>query len=133
MSERDTVEQMLGVGLDPAVAVRAQVWTPGGGLDYTVVHACVQLARDAAARLVARAGLQAPGTAASAAVLLPGGWSVEPADPPSWWPLDPIGLEDQAARPMDPDGWLVSGYGDGWLWLLATWTGEPEQQHNEPG
>lgn len=128
MSERDTIEHVLGVGLDPAVAVRAQVWTPGGGLDYTVVHASVQLARDAAAELAARSGLEAPDTAAAAAVLLPGGWSVEPADPPSWWPSDPTGLDDQAARPLDPDGWLVSGYGDGRLWLLATWTTEPEGQ-----
>jgi hypothetical protein len=34
--------------------------------------------------IAARAGLEGPEAAAS--VLLPDGWSVEPSDPPHWWP-----------------------------------------------
>ncbi len=124
MSDREAVEVLLGVTLDRAVPVRAQVWSPDDELGYTVVHASVELSRADAAELAVRAGLAAPAAAAAAAVLLPGGWSVDPAEPPPWWPADPATLDDQAARPLGADGWLVSGYGHGRLWLLATWTAE---------
>lgn len=121
MSERETIEALLGTSLGD-LRHRLHVASPDGDLDVTVAYASLEIGRAQAVELVARAGLTSPEAARFAAVLLPGGWSVEPADPPPWWPADPSVLDEQAARPLDANGWLVCGYGDGHLWMLATWT-----------
>jgi len=117
--DRTDLERMLGITVDPSYPVRVHEYRAEGDADYEVVYAAIEIGQNDATELQRAAGLLAPDEDSYAAVILPSGWNVEPGDPPQWWPNDPTTLAHQAARQLD-GGWVVSGYAEGTLLLLAT-------------
>ncbi|MGW0229318.1 hypothetical protein ACWDWO_13460 [Actinopolymorpha singaporensis] len=117
----ETVGTLLGTPVDRTSPVRVHTYAAPGELDYEVVYAAVDLAEADARALLEHAGLTGPEAVSFARVMLPGGWNIDPGSPPAWWP-EPTVLRDQAARSLPPNGWLLCGYQDGTLYVLATRT-----------
>jgi len=120
--DREMLENWLGTALDPSYPVRVHMYEEHSDADYEVGYGAVELPSAAVAAVQEAGGLLTPDALAFADVMLPSAWSVEPGDPPDWWPTDPSTLTAQAGRPLE-GGWLACGYGAGVLFVLETRAG----------
>ncbi|MFD2470624.1 hypothetical protein [Amycolatopsis silviterrae] len=113
--KRRQAESALGTPLPAETAdVEFHRWRPAPGIDYAIAYARLQLSRAAALAFQDRLGLGAD------AVYLATGWQVPAESAPEWWPAEPaMTLTDQAARATDGGGWLIAGYAEPYLYLLA--------------
>lgn len=121
--QRSRLGHLLKVALQPSWPVDVHVFSVDAQADYHVVYGRLGLSMTEARELVAAAGLVSAGEDPLARVLLRSGWNLDPADPPAWWPADPASLDDQAARQVEPSGWLLGGYKNGFLYLLVSYVG----------
>lgn len=126
MSDRRVVQRLLGCRLPAGLgAVSYERHKPNPDLALSTSFVRLQLPSESADALMRELGMRARGEDAETDFFLTSGWHVPDQSRPAWFDVQGDEVEGASARAFGVNGWLVGGYHDGALYLLATDSGHP--------